>query len=47
MIYVGGALFVYMLFINPDFYLAKWIVIGVSVCVCVYCECVHTYICML
>ncbi len=31
MIYAGGAIVVYMLFITPELYLAKWIVIGVRV----------------
>ncbi len=31
MIYVGGAIVVYVLFITPELYLAKWIVIGVRV----------------
>ena len=36
MIYVLGAILIYMLFINPDLFMAKWLVIGVSrVCVCV------------
>ena len=40
MIYALGAILIYMLFINPDLFMAKWLVIGVSrVCVCV-CVCV-------
>ena len=39
LIYVLGATLVYILFITPELFLAKWLVIGVSVgvrvCVCV------------
>ena len=30
MLYVIGAIIVYMLFISPEFYMAKWLILGVS-----------------
>ena len=52
-IYVVGAVLIYMLFITPELYLAKWLVIGVSQLVIVIsiivtlCVCVCVCVCML